>query len=331
MGGSDPDNVTGEVVEALLDERFSHLEVQVVVGQSNPHLQSIEAQIEGRGNFHVVTDVQNMAQLMVESDFAIGGGGSMMLERLYMELPSLVIPIAENQQVGFERAKPSLVDNGLLQFLPRGTHIISQSVRDEIHDRKSLTTQQVHVATSIGSQIESLCALFGANSQPATRLGWHLRQASMKDEDLLWGLFVDREVRDVALSHEPPDRAMHQKWLWKGLHHPSERLIFIAENEHGPVGQVRFNRTRAYWVIDIALTRQFRGRGYGSLLLQDAIESARQEGCHNFIALVRRKNTASRKLFHGAGFREAIEPAPALPSQGRLPPVEPDVFAYCMK
>jgi hypothetical protein len=97
MGGSDPDNVTGEVIEALLDERFSHLEIQVVVGQSNPHLQSIEAQIEGRGNFHVLTDVQNMAQLMAESDFAIGGGGTMLWERAYLALRSVVIPLAENQ------------------------------------------------------------------------------------------------------------------------------------------------------------------------------------------------------------------------------------------
>jgi UDP-2,4-diacetamido-2,4,6-trideoxy-beta-L-altropyranose hydrolase len=136
MGGSDPDNVTGEVVEALLDERFSHLEMQVVVGQSNPHLQSIEAQIEGRGNFHVLTDVQNMAQLMAESDFAIGGGGTMLWERAYLALRSVVIPLAENQRAAALEAMRAcfvewvvqpggmtmVLSSSLIPFIARGSN-----------------------------------------------------------------------------------------------------------------------------------------------------------------------------------------------------------------
>jgi UDP-2,4-diacetamido-2,4,6-trideoxy-beta-L-altropyranose hydrolase len=99
MGGSDPDNVTGKVVEALKDKAFSKLEIDVVVGPSNPHARSIEGQISGRANFHLLQDAPNMAELMADADFAIGGGGAMTWERWFMKLPSLVLPIAPNQKV----------------------------------------------------------------------------------------------------------------------------------------------------------------------------------------------------------------------------------------
>ena len=98
FGGTDPDNVTGKTLEALLYPEFSHLDVDVVIGSHNPHRIKIENQIKThlRTNLHV--QVENIAELMAQADLAIGAGGATTWERLCLGLPSLVVMVAENQR-----------------------------------------------------------------------------------------------------------------------------------------------------------------------------------------------------------------------------------------
>jgi len=107
LGGVDADNVTGEVIEVLANTQVPGLQqVQVVMGNNAPHIELVKQQIEqlNRSNqvhviFNLLTGVNNMAQLMAESDFAIGAAGSTTWERCCLGLPSIMIVIAENQQV----------------------------------------------------------------------------------------------------------------------------------------------------------------------------------------------------------------------------------------
>lgn len=97
FGGSDPSNETGKTLEALLQLKIYNITTNVVVGASNPHKDSIRLICE-ENNFNYLCQVKNMAQLMVEADLAIGAGGTTTWERCFLELPSIVIIIAENQK-----------------------------------------------------------------------------------------------------------------------------------------------------------------------------------------------------------------------------------------
>ena len=50
----------------------------------------------------VVVNVHNMAQLMADSELAVGAAGSTSWERCCLGLPSLVIVLAENQRASAE-------------------------------------------------------------------------------------------------------------------------------------------------------------------------------------------------------------------------------------
>jgi UDP-2,4-diacetamido-2,4,6-trideoxy-beta-L-altropyranose hydrolase len=101
MGGSDPDNVTERVVQAILAE--PGVNATVVVGGSNPHLPKLRALVVGiRRDVQLVENVRNMPELMAKSDGAISGAGTTSLEMCYLGLPALLIVLAENQRPAAE-------------------------------------------------------------------------------------------------------------------------------------------------------------------------------------------------------------------------------------
>jgi UDP-2,4-diacetamido-2,4,6-trideoxy-beta-L-altropyranose hydrolase len=99
MGGVDQANVTGSVLEALTScELPADLRIIVVMGPSAPWQAQVQAQAAAMtGSTHVLVGVNNMAQLMAESDLCIGAAGSSALERCALGLPTIVLILAANQ------------------------------------------------------------------------------------------------------------------------------------------------------------------------------------------------------------------------------------------
>jgi UDP-2,4-diacetamido-2,4,6-trideoxy-beta-L-altropyranose hydrolase len=97
FGGTDPSNVTEEVLGALRMFVWAPWEADVVIGQTNPHRARIEAIVaeEPRVALHVQT--ARMASLMARADLMVGAGGSTHWERCALGLPAVVVSLAENQ------------------------------------------------------------------------------------------------------------------------------------------------------------------------------------------------------------------------------------------
>lgn len=96
MGGSDPTNETMKVLEALQSFEITHIDV--VVGSSNVNKGQIQEICAQHGySFHC--QINYMASLMQEADFAIGAGGATIWERCYIGLPSSATIVANNQRI----------------------------------------------------------------------------------------------------------------------------------------------------------------------------------------------------------------------------------------
>jgi UDP-2,4-diacetamido-2,4,6-trideoxy-beta-L-altropyranose hydrolase len=99
LGGSDPDNVTFKVTQALQGLDLQELEVIVVVGDSNPRYEILLELVRSSPlNVTLKQNATNMPELMAWADIAIAGGGSTCWELAFMGLPSLILILAENQQ-----------------------------------------------------------------------------------------------------------------------------------------------------------------------------------------------------------------------------------------
>lgn len=113
FGGSDPTNQTQKVIEAfrLLDR--PDVQVDIVVGMSNPHRHTIEARCTSMPNLKFSCQVTNMAELISAADLAIGAGGAAMWERCYLGLPTITVVFAANQV----RTTADVAVTGAIEYL----------------------------------------------------------------------------------------------------------------------------------------------------------------------------------------------------------------------
>ena len=104
MGGMDNKNVSEDVLIAINRTTLpADFQITVVLGANSPWITRLMKIAKGmKSPTNVLVDVKDMASLMLESDFAIGGAGSTSWERCCLGLPSLVMILAENQRYGAE-------------------------------------------------------------------------------------------------------------------------------------------------------------------------------------------------------------------------------------
>lgn len=147
MGGVDRDNATGQVLRVLEQCGLPvSCSITVVMGTSAPWLSEVRLQAEKMlWPINVRVGVSNMAQLMADSDLAIGAAGSTSWERCCLGLPTVMIVLADNQRQvaqGLERVGaaltvdqkqiaehlPALLDTLVSSSIPR--LIMSQAAAD---------------------------------------------------------------------------------------------------------------------------------------------------------------------------------------------------------
>ena len=119
LGGVDPDNYTGRILEKLKACKFNSVtKIIVILGETAVHKDrvkmlalSLPFQVE------VGIGVDNMAEIMANSDLAIGAAGSTSWERCCLGLPTLLLVIAENQI----KLAEQLQENGAVVLADLGT------------------------------------------------------------------------------------------------------------------------------------------------------------------------------------------------------------------
>lgn len=98
MGGSDFHNQTLKAIRAIENIEIDNLKIHAVVGSSNPYLTDLEKRVKSSHiNIELIRNAQNMSELMAWADLAISAAGSTCWELCYMQVPSVLIVTADNQ------------------------------------------------------------------------------------------------------------------------------------------------------------------------------------------------------------------------------------------
>lgn len=100
MGGVDKDNATGQVLHALRTCPLpAESRITVVMGATAPWLEDVRTQAQDMPwPTRVLVGVSDMAQLMADSDLAIGAAGATSWERCCVGVPTIMLVLAENQR-----------------------------------------------------------------------------------------------------------------------------------------------------------------------------------------------------------------------------------------
>ncbi len=143
---------------------------------------------------------------------------------------------------------------------------------------------------------------YGADNVPALTL----RKAAMKDARFLYDLRNEEAVRSVSFTEDSFSFESHKEWLRRKLT-SNDSVLYIAEAEATPVGQVRFDvRSGGNAEVSIAVCEKYRGRGYGSSVIKTASSLLFKAfpNVRNIHAYIKPGNKASHKVFAKAGYRE---------------------------
>jgi UDP-2,4-diacetamido-2,4,6-trideoxy-beta-L-altropyranose hydrolase len=99
FGGSDPSNETTKALHAMLLLGPSGIALEVVLGGSNRQVEAVSNLCSQFAHARLLHDVSNMAELMANTDLAIGAPGTTTWERCLLGLPAIAIILAANQQL----------------------------------------------------------------------------------------------------------------------------------------------------------------------------------------------------------------------------------------
>ncbi|HEY3600968.1 MAG TPA: GNAT family N-acetyltransferase [Chthoniobacterales bacterium] len=122
-----------------------------------------------------------------------------------------------------------------------------------------------------------------------------------------------------------PDRDKQLRGLRLIFEQPNRGRVFVLRRDHSIVGMINLlftiSTAEGGFVIlleDLVVHKEYRGEGYGSMLLDYAIEFARQKNFRRITLLTDRPELRSQNFFRKHGFYES----PMLPMRLLLAPQE---------
>ncbi|MAA96317.1 MULTISPECIES: UDP-2,4-diacetamido-2,4,6-trideoxy-beta-L-altropyranose hydrolase [unclassified Arsukibacterium] len=256
FGGVDRDNNSERVLQVLHQLNLPDLEhIDVVVSSKAPDLNSLKTYAKQMPMRTVVhTDARNMAELITAADLAIGSGGGSTYERLFLKLPSLLIPIADNQ------IKPLQIMN------QKGLFELFFTFEELMQKLERYRTQNLpKVAAPV---------LFGAPFVSALILADSVTLADVKPWDVRRNFhwLQSDKLRQQFVMVSKPVRRSHFNY-WRSLLDATHQYVFsILCNEHhvGSVGVKNLDvlkKEAEIWIYLGDTEQQSKGVGSKALML----------------------------------------------------------------
>jgi RimJ/RimL family protein N-acetyltransferase len=134
-----------------------------------------------------------------------------------------------------------------------------------------------------------------------------MRDVSAQDSAELFEWRNEIGVRKFSHNQEPISEKDHNSWLFNRLKTLTGEPFWVFEEGLNKVGIVRFDFKPEFnhFSISIMINPSLRGRGYGKIILNKAIENyLKSNPKANFRAEVHKDNVISKLLFLDAGFQE---------------------------
>ena len=126
-----------------------------------------------------------------------------------------------------------------------------------------------------------------------------IEKLSNKHIKYLFNLRNDKDVRNFSINNKIIEYKDHKKWFKKTINSKKTLIYIFLTKSHIRIGYVRFEIIRSSAYVSIALSKNFRNRGYSKIILSYAENLINK---NTFIALVNNKNVKSISLFRSLDY-----------------------------
>jgi len=318
LGGIDSDNVTEQVLEAVIEygeiSSNSSLTVDVVMSSHSPFLARIEELIVNRSWLKLTLDCNNMADMMFDADLAVGACGSSAWERCSLGLPTLAIVLADNQKL----VNRNLAERKAIIAMGGSELLTSVAIVDAI---KSIGCRPDEYFSLVENCFGS-CDGLGVKRtlDRLTSSAVTLEKATKEDLELTFSWQSKAEIRRYSRNAMPVEFENHQQWFLSSLAMQS-RHIFIICFDGAKLGVLRLDEQHGdhngtMYEISILVAPEAQGRKLALKAIHAIPERFYTSG---IFAHVHPDNKASQQLFTQANFIKLSEDSYLRPAYLGLP------------
>lgn len=306
LGGSDPDNATLQVIEALKGLAEPDISVRLVVGPANPHREALRrALLSFPCHAELLTAPSDMPGLMAWADMAISAAGGTCWELAFMQVPTIVLVLAENQRGVAEY----LTENEAAWSLGEADDGLPVRLREAFRRWIGDAGLRAALLQKSRTLIDGEGASRVVGAMDARQIT--LREVTDADSELLWQWANDEETRKASYSQAPIPWDEHVRWF-AAIRRQAGHRFYVAQNgDQKPVGQIRLARAGDEAVVSLSVAPEARRRGHGRRILVRAAERLFQESdAERLAAYIKADNPSSLRTFRKAGFHtpEAVAP-----------------------
>jgi len=298
MGGIDKNNSTLEVLKTLVLLESNKPQVTVLLSGKSPSYKDVKQFCVQHSNWINHIDFSdNMAEILLEHAIAIGAPGTTACERACLGVPSIIIPLADNQRTIATNLLKT--DSAIL--------VEPEQIKDQLinaynslvlnwskYHRNSLQLCDGLGVKRVGRYIDNLLL---AKTNKIT-----LRPASAADIEQVFYWQSQPETRKYALTREKITWDEHKVWMQRKLESAQDYFYIIeAEIPQESVGVIRLDRMKnAEYLVSIFISPEYFGQGIAKSTLCFI------DGIHQHVTLhatVMENNTASQRLFIAANYK----------------------------
>ncbi|MEZ9340225.1 UDP-2,4-diacetamido-2,4,6-trideoxy-beta-L-altropyranose hydrolase [Vibrio splendidus] len=297
MGGIDNPNATLKSLKSLVGKICA--DFTVLLSSRAPHYQQVKSWCDLHSNVQHQDFEADMADLMLKHDIAIGAPGTTSWERACLGLPSILIPLADNQkticaQLLLHKAimKVSLeeIESRLLATYQQAMSQWDELFKSNLKLCDGLGTRRLTL------EIQQLIELNDcANLQ--------LVFATHEDIKTVYDWQCHPKTREFALNTDIPTWEGHQRWMKRKLATTTDFFYLVEDKKIGKkLGALRLDKTEPKnYLVSIFVAPEAYGLGVATAALKMADVIHPDLTLH---ATVLECNKASQKLFKKANYTQ---------------------------
>lgn len=316
MGGSDPPNATGRILEILSDFAYRRLHVTAILGPANTHRASLEPVLKTlrvKHDVKLLVDPHDLVAVLARADLAISAASTTCWELASLGVPLAIVVLADNQLTGAE----ALAKRGTAVLLGWHEELDATTVLPQLRTLLEKPDLLRRLSDDARALIDGRGAGRVAERMAAYPL--QLRAVTAADAAMLHEWANDPLTRRMSFSRETIPWDSHVEWLKRRLADPDCRFCVVQDANGRPLGQARLDRTGSRATLSFGLAAPARGQGLAARLVRlAAVDSQLAGWCQYVDAWVRPENVPSVAAFRRAGFTEVgVPPDQAQPGQSQ--------------
>ncbi|CDT77728.1 Pseudaminic acid cytidylyltransferase [Vibrio coralliirubri] len=297
MGGVDSPNATLKSLQSLVGK--INADFTVLLSPRAPHYEQVKLWCDLHSHVRHQDFEADMASLMLKHDLAIGAPGTTSWERACLGLPSILVPLADNQatictQLLLHKAilKVTLedIESELLLTYQRA---ISQW--DELY--------AANLKLCDGLGIRRLALEITQLIEPNRDSNLQLVIASYEDIRTVYDWQCHPKTREFALNSNVPTWEEHQDWMQRKLALASDFFYLVQDKAtEEKLGVLRLDKLKPkHYLVSIFVAPTAYGRGIATAVLKMADVIHPDLTLHATVLI---SNQASQQLFKKANYTQ---------------------------